>query len=220
MEPKIEVVAPIRDQVAHIIRRQIIDGALPPESQISERQLSRDLHISTTPVKEALRVLQAEGLIVTKPRKGSFVAQISKDQLLALSFMRSSLEGVAAYWATKYISDKEIAQLEAILDEVTHKLNCGVSVADISANNVQFHSILRNASRNQYLLNLLGNLNSMDLTIRTRSLYIDDEEPRRAHQDHLAILKAVQERNSTAAEEAMVNHIRRVAVMTIETENI
>lgn len=73
-EMNIVEAAPIRDQVADILRKRIISGDLANGEKLSERQISAELNISTTPVKEAFRLLQAEGLIYTLPRKGSFVS--------------------------------------------------------------------------------------------------------------------------------------------------
>lgn len=218
MAIQIEEVAPIRDQVADILRQQILNGELQPETQISERQLSQDFDVSTTPIKEALRILQSEGLIVTKPRRGSFVAETTKDQLLALTFMRSSLEGVAAYWATIYASEEELLHMQEALAHSEELIKAGAPIKQISDSNVQFHRVLRNACRNQYLLNILSNMRSMDITIRARSFTIDEVEPARAHKEHMRVLTAVLKRDSKEAEQAMIDHIRRISTMTINAE--
>lgn len=92
---------PLREQVADIVRGMILRGEIKAGEQISERTIGQMLHVSTTPVKEAFRSLQAEGLIYTRPRRGSFVSEISIDNMLEIAFMRSALEGVAAYYAAK-----------------------------------------------------------------------------------------------------------------------
>lgn len=220
MNEKIQESAPIRDQVAHIIRRQILDGELQPGSQISERQISAQLEISTTPVKEALRVLQSEGLIITKPRKGSYVAKITKDTLLTLTFMRGALEGVAAYWACIYLTDEEIEKMRRALDNSGEIVKNNGSLEALISSNVEFHTILRNGCRTPYLLSMLENMGSIDFTIRSRSLYLSNDEPSIAHGDHTRIYEAVKARNSKLAEAEMVKHVRRVSTFAIENENI
>ena len=109
---------PLREQVADIVRGMILRGDLKAGEQISERTIGQMLNVSTTPVKEAFRSLQAEGLIYTSPRRGSFVSEISIDNMLEIAFMRSSLEGVAAYYAAKNATDSHLAEMGRILDMV------------------------------------------------------------------------------------------------------
>jgi DNA-binding GntR family transcriptional regulator len=105
MEQKIVEAIPIRDQVVEIIREMILNGELKPEQQLSERQLGRELHVSTTPIKEAFRILQSEGLLYSVPRKGSFVSEFSKRNVLQTVYIRGAMEGVAAYFACQNITD-------------------------------------------------------------------------------------------------------------------
>ena len=104
-EMNIVEAAPIRDQVADILRKRIISGDLANGEKLSERQISAELNISTTPVKEAFRLLQAEGLIYTLPRKGSFVSANASEHAYQVMLLRSSIDGVAAYLAAKRIND-------------------------------------------------------------------------------------------------------------------
>ncbi len=85
---------PLRDQVADIVREMILKGQFKAGQQISERSIGQMLNVSTTPVKEAFRSLQAEGLIYTRPRRGSFVSEITIEDMLEIAFMRSALEAL------------------------------------------------------------------------------------------------------------------------------
>ena len=109
---------PLREQVADIVRGMILRGEIKAGEQISERTIGQMLHVSTTPVKEAFRSLQAEGLIYTRPRRGSFVSEISIDNMLEIAFMRSALEGVVAYYAAKNATDSQLVEMSRILDVV------------------------------------------------------------------------------------------------------
>lgn len=222
MTRKIEEVDSIRDQVAGIIRSMIVNEELKEGEQISERQISRMLDVSTTPVKEALRMLQAEGLIYTISRKGSFVSEFSKKNILHRIYMRSALEGVAAHFACQNISNQEIVEMEeALLKSETmleDRANIMNVITDIEESNDCFHNILRNASNDQYLIGLISNLRSIDRTIRNISLRTEVDEPLRAHKEHMAILEAVKVRDGAKAEEALSYHIRRVGEYTIKRQ--
>lgn len=206
---------PLRDQLADIIRRMILKAELHPGQQVSERQLSQRFETSTTPVKEALRVLQTEGLVYSKPRVGTFVSEVSQEHIYQIVAMRGALEGVAAGFAAQYCTEEEIAQMTGILDQVQKILN-EASELDrerVSALNAQFHQILRSACRSEYLVGLIRNMNSIDRTIRALSFELQNapHEANVAYHEHRSILNAVAKRNSELAESLMNFHIRRVA---------
>ncbi|MPN11698.1 HTH-type transcriptional repressor RspR [bioreactor metagenome] len=196
----------------------ILRGELKSDQAISERYISQMLNVSTTPVKEAFRILQSEGLIYAIPRKGSYISPMSRENMEQITFIRSSLEGVAAYYAALKATDDEIACMTAILDKVG-RLIAGNRPEDrerVSEGNTEFHQILRSASRNSYLLGLLENLRSIDKSIRTVNLNLPQVAPEQDHAEHLAILNALSTRNAALAEQAMISHIRRVAVFVLE----
>lgn len=82
MNSRIVEAIPIREQVADIIRKMIVNGELKADQQISEREISQMLMVSTTPVKEAFRVLESEGLLYSIPRKGSYISKLSRKNIL------------------------------------------------------------------------------------------------------------------------------------------
>jgi len=199
--------------MADIIRQMIIKKELKTDQRISERQLSQKFGISTAPVKEALRILQTEGLVRTIPRVGTFVAGISDNHIYQIVAMRGALEGVAANFAAQRRSDDDIRQMTGLLDEVEANLNQGLDSQKISKLNESFHKILREASQNDYLINLIRTMNSIDRTIRSLSFEVKDadSEAQRAYNEHRAILQAIISQNSELAEQRMNQHIRRVA---------
>lgn len=212
---------PIREQVADIVRVMILKGELKGNQTISERYVSQMLNVSTTPVKEAFRILQAEGLIYSIPRKGSYISPMSKTNMEEVTFIRSSLEGTAAYYAAIKATDAEIAQMTAALTEVGRLIELGNKEDRqlISEGNDLFHQILRSASRNNYLLGLLGNMRSIDKSMRTVNMNLPKLAPEHDHAEHLAILEAIRERDANRAEEAMRKHIRRVAIFVFKDKN-
>lgn len=207
---------PLRDQVADIVRRMILTGELSADAPISERSVSQLLEVSTTPVKEAFRALEAEGLIYVKPRRGSYVSRLSTDFMLQLVFMRGALEGVAAFFAAANANDDEVEQMSDALDGSARLIKADGDPIDISKCNNRFHTLLRNASRNDYLVGLITSMCSIDKTFREMSLMAANEEPARAHKEHLGILAALRKGESEETERRMVSHVRRVALFVIE----
>ena len=105
---------PLRDIVFENIREAIMEGTLRPGERLMEIQLAEQLGVSRTPVREAIRKLELEGLVVMLPRKGAYVASISKKDLVEILELRVGLEGLAAFYAAERISSEGIENLEEI----------------------------------------------------------------------------------------------------------
>ena len=208
---------PMRDQIANIMRKMILTGDLKGGDMIRERHFSELFHVSTTPVKEAFRILQAEGLIYTKPRSGTYVSDISIETMLQIIYMRSALDGVAAYFAAQLATEEDIRNLGAILDEIGEMIHAGASGDEISKRNSVFHEELRNLAQNDYLTALIHNVNTIDSAFRSLALHRPVEHPR-SHKEHVAIFEAVKNHDAPKAEQLMQEHIRRVANYVVSHE--
>ena len=223
MNSRIVEAIPIREQVADIIRKMIVNGELKADQQISEREISQMLMVSTTPVKEAFRVLQSEGLLYSIPRKGSYISKLSRKNILQTVFMRGALEGVAAFFAARNATYNEIMIMEEALNcagELVDKAQLTSEIAvRLTENNNLFHSSLRSASKNTYLVGLIDNMRSIDQSIRSVALTSTIDECIRAQKEHLAILKAVKEQNSEKAEQLTNAHVRRVGIFVLAMED-
>lgn len=223
MNSRIVEAIPIREQVADIIRKMIVNGELKADQQISEREISQMLMVSTTPVKEAFRVLQSEGLLYSIPRKGSYISKLSRKNILQTVFMRGALEGVAAFFAARSATYNEIMIMEEALNcagELVDKAQLTSEIAvRLTENNNLFHSTLRSASKNTYLVGLIDNMRSIDQSIRSVALTSTIDECIRAQKEHLAILKAVKEQNSEKAEQLINAHVRRVGIYVLAMED-
>lgn len=210
LEPIAESI-PIREQIANILRKMIINGDLKAGDMLSERRFSELFNVSTTPVKEAFRLLQAEGLIYTKPRSGSYVSDISVEKMLQIIYMRSALDGVAARFAAILATDEELEYVGSILEEAGQLIEQNASGDEISDKNARFHEELRNLTQNDYLISLIHNINAIDSTFRSIALNRGPVEHHRSHKEHTAIFEAVKNRRPDEAETLMRLHIRRVA---------
>ena len=201
---------PLREQVANIIRRKIIRQEFKGGERISERTISEMCHVSTMPVKEAFRILVTEGLLVTIPHKGTYVSKYSKENLKGIIYLRGAIEGTIAYFAAQYITSEEIEQMNEALRRAMVSIEEMDAEAGIKAD-ADFHNVIRNACRNQYLLNMLQTLRTIDHSVRSLPLYREDKEERQmTYSEHCAIAMAIKARDSALSESLMVKHIRQV----------
>lgn len=203
--------ASIREQVAKVLRTMIIKGELKGSQQIRERELSELLNVSTTPVKEALRLLQAEGLVYTKPRSGTYVSDFSVEIMLQVMYMRSALDGIAAYFACKVATDEEICEIGRLVEEMRRLTEERADPSLLSRKNEQFHEEIRSSTQNDYLINLIHNMREIDQIFRELALNGEEIERDRSFADHEAIYRAISRREAEEAERLMNIHIRRVA---------
>lgn len=198
----------IREQIADIIRGMIIDGQLKSDQKISERQISAMLNVSTTPVKEAFRTLQSEGLIYSVPRKGSYVSSNSRNSLLQISYIRSAIEGVAAYFASQLATEEEIAKMKGFLKEAQVLIDENGEAEEISRNNDEFHAALREASHNEFTITIGANLRAIDNSLRKAINRLDNKGVADRHREHEEILDAIINHEAELAEKLMVAHVR------------
>ena len=199
---------PIRDQVADIIRQMIINGELKAGQKISERQISKMLNISTTPVKEAFRALQTEKLIVCVPRKGSFISEHSRENLKEVTYIRSAIDGVSAYFAAIYATENQKRMMRELLEQARAIIEERGDAEELSNINERFHSVLRESSNNTYLCNMANSFLQIDSSMRKVVNVTDYEQLLNRQLQHEEILKAVETGDSAEAERRMVHHIR------------
>ena len=128
---------------------EVRSGALRPGDRVTETELATRLGISRTPVREAIRALEADGLVVHTPRVGATIRALGYAEITELYEMRAILEGTAARFAARAAYDSETAELEAINDEMA---KAGSDVDRLFALNARFHAVLLNAARNQFLV--------------------------------------------------------------------
>ena len=212
---KIVAPVPLRVQVADIIRRMILDGDLQPGQLVSERNISSMLNVSTTPVKEAFRSLQAEGLLYSIPRKGSFVSERSLENLMQYSYMRSALEGVAARFAAESAAPEDIEYMRRELAASRCLIEEGGSRSEISRHNLNYHMRIREACGNAYLVSLIGMIAEIDNSMREVVNRNSIDELMQRQREHEDILEAVAAGKGEEAEGMMIEHVRNGARHTI-----
>ncbi|MBO9473645.1 GntR family transcriptional regulator [Shimia sp. R10_1] len=198
---------------------EIRDGHLSPGDRLRETELAKRFNISRTPVREAIRLLEADGLVTHLPRVGATIRRLDYSEVMELYEMRVVLECTAARMAARAASDVEIAELSAI-SEMLAQVGEGTEASRL---NRQFHLALLNAAKNRFLTKSMFNLQKAML-ILGRTTLADPERYQNAILEHQAILEALTRRDGEAAETAMQDHIiagqrARIRALRIDLDN-
>jgi DNA-binding GntR family transcriptional regulator len=211
--PRLQPVDPaylkgLREHVHDLLRRAIIAGELPSGAILNERQMAEQLGVSTTPLKEALRRLEGEGLVVTEPRRGirvTFDAAQAEEMALA----RAALESMIARMAATRIDDSGVERLRAIVEQMA-EATAASATDDLITLNEFFHDAIHEISRCNYLHRILVGQRVYVHTAR-KFILSDPAERIRALAEHRAIFNALARRDSEAAEREMRDHVIRSA---------
>ncbi len=196
---------PLRELVFESLREAIIQGRLKPGERLMEMQLADDLGVSRTPVREAIRKLELEGLVVMIPRKGAYVSGISIREIADIFEVRAALEALAAGLAAERITDGELEELERTLVHISE----GSDRRDINAiveTDANFHDIIYRACRNDRLVQIITHLKEQIQRFRTTSLS-QPGRSRDALSEHRAIVEAISDRNAEQARALAREHI-------------
>lgn len=206
-----EKVKSIRDIAVESLREAIISGKLKPGDHLKERELSQAMGVSTTPIKEALRILGHEGLVETIPRKGTFVSELVNTTIEETLMLRASLEGLCARLAAIKITPEELKALE---QKVTLMESLKETAPDqLVHENTAFHTMIRQIAKNPMIYNILLNISAFDTAFRKRALQYR-VEVQEGYVEHREIFEAIRQGDPDLAELRMKKHIMRT------TENV
>lgn len=201
---------PLRDVVFHTLREAIMRGALKPGERLMEIKLANLLGVSRTPVREAIRMLEQEGLVIMMPRKGAQVAQITEKDLNDVLEVRMGLEELAVEFACQRITREQIEKLEKAAAEFRDQVNAAEhqDITDLADADERFHELIYQATDNQRLVQLLNNLREQ--MYRYRIEYLKDSQVWESLvEEHDAILQALKAGDSEMAYHYTEAHIRR-----------
>ena len=200
---------PLRDVVFNTLREAILKGDLKPGERLMELQLASKLGVSRTPIREAIRMLEQEGLAVTTPRKGAEVAKMTLKDMEDVLEIRDALDELAVRIACQKISDEQLKQLED-MKELFEKSTQTGNVKKIAEADVTFHDVIYEATTNPKLVTLLNNLREQ--VYRYRVEYIKDPKNYPTLiAEHEAILESLKNRDVKNAVEAMHVHVANQA---------
>lgn len=196
---------PLRDVVFNTLRQAILKGELEPGERLMEIQLADRLGVSRTPIREAIRKLELEGLVLMIPRKGAEVAKISEKSLRDVLEVRRSLEELAIELACQRMTSEEVEELQEKQDLFSNAVLSG-SPMEIAETDEAYHDVIYKGTCNDKLVQIINNLREQ--MYRYRLEYIKDEDKRQVLLlEHDNILSAVRNQKVEDAKEAMREHI-------------
>lgn len=178
------------------------NGHLAPGARLRETELAERFGISRTPIREAIRQLEADGLVVHMPRQGATIRVLDYSEVMELYEMRAVLEGTAARLAARAASDLELDELETLNAELAQASD----VRTAYELNRQFHMTLLDAAKNRYLIKSVNALQKTLLIIGTSTL-AEADRAQQAVKEHADLLVALKARDGVRAEELMRAHI-------------
>ena len=195
------------DQVAARLRVMLIEGQIPPGTKLNERELSERLNVSRTPLREAIKLLGAEGLVDLLPHRGAVAVKLTEEDVIDAFEVLATLEGVSGDLAAQRITDQELARIRALHDDM---LAC-YARRDLSGYyrmNAGIHGAINEAARNPLLTSTYRSINARVQSLRFRTNQ-DEKKWKLAVQEHSAMIEALDTRDATGLRDILVVHLQR-----------
>ena len=196
---------PLRDVVFNTLRQAILRGELQPGERLMEIQLAQRLGVSRTPVREAIRKLELEGLVLMLPRRGAEVAEITRQDLEDVLEVRAALEELAVKDACEHITDEQLQDLKKAANEFKRSLE-GTDLVACAEADIHFHEIIYAATNNKRLVQMLNNRREQRYRYRMENLK-DKRTYRTLVEEHDAIRRALKKQDKEKAGAAINVHI-------------
>ncbi|MEL6478738.1 MAG: GntR family transcriptional regulator [Pseudomonadota bacterium] len=205
LEPIAVARRPLHDDLVEHLRDLIVSGTLAPGSKVQEQALCDQFQVSRTPLREALRSLAAEGLVVLTPRRGAAIAEITRKDLEEAFPILGALEALAGELACKNLTDAEIATARQLQAELVEAHQIG-DLAGYSAANAAIHTLILDAAANPLLTQMLK---SLDGRVRRARYMVNLSGVRwsAAVAEHARIFEAMESRNGDVLGEILKDHI-------------
>lgn len=192
------------EDVAERLRAQIFDRELEPGAWIDEQQIAAAYGISRTPLREALKVLAAEGLVTMKPRRGAYVAEMSQDDVAQVYRLLALLESDAAAEVAQRASDAQLASLQALHERLEKQTR---HRAAFFAANEQFHFALLEVSGNRWRTQIVADLRKVMKLNRHHSLFREGRITE-SLAEHRALMAALAARDAARSCQLVLDHFR------------
>ena len=208
---------PLREIVYEELKRQILKGEIAPGHRMMEVELADDMGVSRTPVREAIRKLEKEGLVTIEPRKGAYASDISIKEMIDVLEVRQYLESLAAGMAAARITPEEKLKLQEATDAYKQAIE-SEDTSEIIKWDENFHKIIVDCSGNKTLIQMISQV--QELALRFRYIYYDDfSRYRNQPLEHKEIVEAIMSGDSEKARHAADVHIARLKEFVTEEGN-
>lgn len=197
---------PLREVIFNSLREAIIIGELKPGERLMEVQLAEKMGVSRTPVREAIRKLELEGLVNMVPRKGAHVASLSPKDIVDVLEVRGALDGLATALSSTRIKEDQLKELRQVNNQFANYVEKDNLQGSIKKD-VEFHEIIYRSSGNKKLIQIVNNLREQ--VQRFRVIYLKDySSPKDIAIEHIKIIEAISSRNPDIALNAAKQHIK------------
>ena len=211
---------PLRDVVFNTLRQAILTGELKPGERLMEIHLANKLGVSRTPIREAIRKLELEGLVTMIPRRGAEVAQITEKSMNDVLEVRRAMDALCVELACDRITPEELQDLKKACDTFEAAVKTD-DIKQIAQADVALHDIIVQATGNQRLIQLVNNLSEQ--MYRYRVEYLKEEQTRNLLvSEHEELVKAIREGDVQKAQDISFHHLenqRKAIIRTIRAEN-
>jgi DNA-binding GntR family transcriptional regulator len=201
-------------QVANRLRQMLVEGQIAPGAKLNERELCEALNISRTPLREAIKMLAAEGLVELLPNRGSVAVQLSEADVHNTFEVMAGLEALSGELAAQRITDAELAEIKAL----HYEMLAAYTRRDLSAYyrlNAAIHGCINAAAKNPVLSSTYQQVNARLQALRFRSNQ-DGEKWSHAVQEHEAMVQALQARDAQALGRVLMSHLNNKRAVVME----
>ncbi len=195
----------LRGRVFHRLREDILSGKYEEHEELKEVAIGEEMGVSRTPVREAFRQLELEGLIQIIPNKGAYVTGITEKDVKDIYMMRSQLEGLCARWATEHITAEQMDEMEENVYLAEFHAGKG-HLEQLAALDNRFHEIMYEACNSKILEHQLKDLHQYVLRVRKKTLASASRGPQ-SNQEHKGICEAIKEKDADLAEKLAHRHM-------------
>jgi DNA-binding GntR family transcriptional regulator len=195
----------LHDQVAARLRTMLVEGRIPPGAKLNERTLCEQLRVSRTPLREAIKLLAAEGLVDLLPNRGAVAVKLTETDVLNTFEVLAELEGVSGELAARRISDEQLSELRASHFEMMACFE-RQELSGYYRLNAQIHTLINDAAANPVLTGAYKSINARVQSLRFRTNQ-NAAKWKRAIKEHEVMLEALTARDSATMREVLVQHL-------------
>jgi DNA-binding GntR family transcriptional regulator len=206
--------AALHEQVAQRLRQMLVEGRIAPGAKLNERELAELLSVSRTPLREAIKMLAAEGLVELLPNRGAVAVSLGEEDILHTFEVMAGLEAQAGELAAERITEQELDEIRAMHFEMM----AAYTRRDLSAYyalNARIHNAITAAARNPVLAQVYNQVNARLQALRFRSNQ-DGDKWKRALKEHEKMIEALAARDGAAMREVLLAHLRNKREVVLE----
>lgn len=200
--------ASLSDEVVARLRTAILNGRLKPGERLSENILARTMSVSRGPIREALSILEREGLIIVERNRGTFVARLSREDLEEVYSLRRLMEPLAVQFAIQRAEPPHLDAMQAVVDQMAEATRRGISGQESAELDLAFHTLIYEASKHKRLLEFWRDLQpQIHILLLARTVANPDFRHMGAVEEHQKILDAIREENEELGLKITIAHV-------------